>query len=61
MKQIMLDALGDAVKEHVVKLFSVLVTAGSDDIAVKRFETGIGNCLVAHERSHAVICAKCDE
>jgi hypothetical protein len=60
MKDLMLTALDEAVRQHVVKMFGVLMSDPTD-LAVQRFATGIGNTMAAHERLRKVVCELCDE
>jgi hypothetical protein len=60
MRKLMLDALDNAVQQHVIKLFNVLMADPENEHALERFGTGISNCMQAYDRVEKVICEKCE-
>jgi hypothetical protein len=57
MKKMISEALDDALRLHVVKLFNVLISDPTN-LALERFENGIGTAIKAHGKLK-VICDKC--
>lgn len=60
MRKIALDALDEAARLHVIKLFQVMISS-ADEAALGRFEVGIGNCIIAYNLAHEIVCRNCVE
>jgi hypothetical protein len=56
----MLDALDNAIQQHVIKLFNILILDPTNEIALERFANGVNNCMEAHGRVTKIICDKCE-
>jgi len=60
MRQLMLDALDNAIQQHVIKLFNILILDPTNEIALERFANGVNNCMEAHGRVTKIICDRCE-
>lgn len=61
MQKLLLDGLDQAVQQHVLKLFNVLIIDPTNEIAIERFSTGIANMIGVYDQLRAIITDKCDE